>query len=169
MSNMANSPTHLACPTAIVEAPINVVWNLLLNTAEWGKFYDIRVLSVDPPGQARAGQRVIGNPGPRCLPLRLVFDFIEVDPVSHRIGINGRLPFGIKVRENMTVAAIDSTRCRVNYNCDFVLPGGLRGQMVWLLLGRAFDNGPADSLRRLKREAERVMVDCDETGFLRQL
>ena len=158
-SSMANSPTHLACPTAIVEAPINVVWNLLLNTAEWGKFYDVRVLSVDPPGLARAGQRLIGNPGPRYLPLRLVFDFTEVDALNHRLGIDGRLPFGIRVRENMTVAPIDPTRCRVNYNCDFELPTGLRGQILWLLLRGRFDSGPADSLLRLKREAEHLMAD----------
>jgi|ERR1700678_2778052 hypothetical protein len=156
---MANPPTHLACPTAIVEAPIEVVWNLLLNTAEWGKFYDVRVLSVDPPGPATAGQRLIGNPGPRFLPLRLVFDFTEVDALNHRLGIDGRLPFGIRVRENMMIASIDSTRCRVNYNCDFELPTGLRGQVLWLLLRRGFDNGPADSLSRLKREAERLMAD----------
>jgi polyketide cyclase/dehydrase/lipid transport protein len=150
--------THLACPTAIVEAPIDVVWNLLLNTAEWGKFYDVRVLSVDPPGPARAGQRLIGNPGPNFLPLRLIFDFTEVDTVNHRLGIDGRLPFGIRVRENMTVAPIDPTRCRVNYNCDFDLPG-IRGQILWLLLRREFDSGPADSLLRLKREAERLMAE----------
>jgi hypothetical protein len=156
---MAKSPTHLACPTAIVEAPINLVWNLLLNTAEWGKFYDVRVLSVEPPGPARAGQRLIGNPGPRFLPLRLVFDFIEVDAVNHKLGIDGRLPFGIRVRENMTITPIDSTRCRVNYNCDFELPTGLRGEILWLLLRRGFDSGPADSLSRLKREAERLMAN----------
>jgi Polyketide cyclase / dehydrase and lipid transport len=146
--------THLACPTAIVEAPIDVAWNLLLRTAEWGKFYDLTVLSVDPPGPARPGQRLIGNPGPRFLPLRLVFDFTEVDAVNHRLRIEGRLPFGIRVRENMTIAPIDSTRCRVNYNCDFELPTGVRGQILWLLLRRGFDSGPADSLSRLKREAE---------------
>jgi hypothetical protein len=141
---MADPPTHLA------------VWNLLLNTAEWGKFYDLRVLSVEPPGPARAGQRLIGNPGPSFLPLRLVFDFTEVDPVHHRLRLDGRLPFGIKVRENMTIAPVDANRCRVSYNCDFELPTGLRGQILWLLLRRGLDSGPADSLSRLKREAERL-------------
>jgi hypothetical protein len=148
--------THLACPTAIVEAPIDVVWNLLLRTAEWGKFYDLTVLSVDPPGPARPGQRLTGNPGPKFLPLRLVFDFTEVDAVNHRLGIEGRLPFGIRVRENMTITPVDATRCRVNYNCDFELPTGMRGHILWLLLRRGFDSGPADSLSRLKREAERL-------------
>jgi hypothetical protein len=60
------------------------------------------------------------------------------------------------VRENMTIAPIDSTRCRVSYNCDFALPTGVRGHILWLLLRRGFDRGPADSLSRLKREAERL-------------
>ena len=153
---MANAPTHLACPTAIVEAPIEVVWDLLLNTADWGKFYDVKVLSVDPPGQAKSGQRLIGNPGPRFLPLRLVFDFTEVDTMSHRLRLDGRLPLGIRVREDLRVLPISARRCRVNYNCDFSLPPGLKGRVLWLLLQRGFDTGPADSLSRLKREAERV-------------
>jgi Polyketide cyclase / dehydrase and lipid transport len=156
---MADPRTHLACPTAIVEAPIEVVWNLLLNTADWGKFYDVRVLSVDPPGPAEEGQRLIGNPGPRFLPLRLVFDFTEVDQVNRRLRIDGRLPFGIRVREHMMVAKIDAHRCRVNYNCDFELPTGIWGKTLWLLLRRGLDNGPAGSLSRLKREAERLVAD----------
>jgi hypothetical protein len=47
-------------------------------------------------------------------------------------------------------------RCRVNYNCDFALPAGVRGAILKRLLGQSFDTGPADSLSRLKREAERV-------------
>ncbi len=153
---MPNPLTHLACPTAIVEAPIEAVWDLLLNTAEWGRFYDVRVLSVDPPGQARRGQRLIGNPGPKFLPLRLIFDFTEVDSTNPRLGIDGRLPFGIRVHEDLKLTPIDATRCRVNYNCDFKLPPGVRGQILWLLLRNGFDSGPADSLSRLKREAERL-------------
>ena len=156
---MASSPTHLACPMAIIDAPIDVVWNVLLNTAGWGAFYDVRVLSLEPPGPARAGQRLIGHPGPRYLPFRLVFDFTEVDTVNHRLGFDGRLPLGIQVREMLIVTPIDRTRCRVNYNCDFKLPTGLRGRILWLVLRREFDSGPADSLLRLKRHAERLVAD----------
>lgn len=140
----------------IVHAPIDVVWSLLLNTAGWGAFYDVRVLSVEPRGLARPGQRLIGNPGPRYLPFRLVFDFTEVDTANHTLGFDGRLPFGIRVCEQMTVAPLDAAHCRVNYNCNFTLPTGLRGRILGLLLRREFDTGPADSLSRLKREAERL-------------
>jgi len=114
------------------------------------------VLSVEPPGPAHPGQRLIGNPGPRFLPLRLEFDFTDVDSRNHHLGIDGRLPFGIKVREDMKLTAIDPERCRVSYNCDFTLPEGVRGQLLWLLVGRGFESGPADSLERLKNEAERI-------------
>jgi hypothetical protein len=153
---MTAAHTHLACPTAVVNAPIEVVWGLLMNTARWGEFYDLKVLSVEPPGPAARGQRLIGNPGPSFLPMRITFNFTEVDPVNHRLGIDGRLPFGIKVREDMNLIRVDDARCRVNYNCDFTLPPGLRGRILRRALGRGFDSGPADSLSRLKREAERI-------------
>jgi hypothetical protein len=153
---MAAAHTHLACPTAIVNAPINVVWGLLINTSGWGQFYDLRVMSVEPRGPAAPGQRLIGAPERGLLPLRITFEFTEVDPVGHRLGFDGHIPFGITVREDMKLAEIDDARCRVNYNCDFTLPSGWRGAILHWALGRTFDTGPADSLLRLKREAERV-------------
>jgi len=60
----------------------------LLHTAGWGKFHDIKVVSVDP-GPARPGQRLIGNAGPGFLPVRLVFDFTVVDPVPVRMTLWG--------------------------------------------------------------------------------
>lgn len=155
---MAHDLAHLACPTAIVDAPVEVVWNLLLDTKSWGTFYDVTVLSVRPPGMAHPGQRLTGNPGPRFLPLRLEFDFTDVDSLNYHLGFDGRLPFGIKVREDMRVTPIDSNRCRVTYNCDFKLPNGLRGRLLWLFLRSGFDSGPADSLSRLKHEAERIYI-----------
>ena len=67
---------------------------------------------------------------------RITFDFTEVDPVNHRLGIDGRIPFGIKVREDMKLIRVDDVRCRVNYNCDFTLPPGLGGRILWLVLRR---------------------------------
>ena len=153
---MAAAHKHLACPTAIVNAPLDLVWGLLMNTAGWGQFYDLRVMSVEPPGFAAPGQRLIGVPGRGLLPLRITFDFIEVDPVRHRLNFHGRIPFGIMVREDMKLAEVDNEHCRVNYNCDFTIPSGLRGAILKRLLGSSFDTGPADSLLRLKREAERL-------------
>ena len=143
-----------------MNAPLDLVWGLLMNTACWGQFYDLRVMSVEPLGPAAPGQRLIGVPGRGLLPFRITFDFTEVDPIRHRLGFDGRIPFGIMVREDMKLAEIDDAHCRVNYNCDFALPAGLRGAIFKRLLGQSFDTGPADSLSRLKREAERVYALC---------
>jgi hypothetical protein len=155
---MMASRTHLACPTALVDAPVDVVWNLLADTAGWGRFYDLKILSVEPPGPVSTGQRLIGAPGTGLIPFRITFDFTHVDPSQHRLGFDGIFPFGIRVREDMTCARLDDTHCRINYNCDFTLPPGLRGQLLWAAFGRGFETGPAESLSRLKGEAESRFV-----------
>jgi hypothetical protein len=58
-----------ACPTAVVDAPIETVWNLLTNLAGWGDFYNVRVTSVEPPGTAVVGQQMRAESGPRWLHL----------------------------------------------------------------------------------------------------
>jgi hypothetical protein len=150
--------TFSACPTAVVEAPIEVVWNLLTDFSGWGTFYDVRVLGVEPPGPARVGQRMRGESGPPWLHLGVSFEFTRIE--THRkLEMDIKMPFGIKVHEDLDCFRVDSTRCRVNYHCHFAFPGGVRGTLLRLLLSRELTAGPADSLSRLKRAAERAYAD----------
>jgi len=65
------------------------------------------------------------------------------------------LPFGITVHEALDCIPLADCRCRVNYHCNFGFPGGWRGRLVRFLLGqKRLNDGPADSLQRLKRAAE---------------
>jgi hypothetical protein len=138
----------------VIEAPIETVWDLLTNPAGWGGFYDMRVVKVDPPGPMTAGQRLIGETGPRWLHLDITFEFTRIDPEQHKLEFVGQLPFGLKVHEALDCTPLDGQRCRVNYHCNFELPPGWKGALLRRLLGRGFDSGPADSLQRLKRAAE---------------
>ena len=52
---------YASCPSDVVNAPIEVVSNLLTNPAGWGIFFDLRVLGVEPAGQAQPGQCVRGE------------------------------------------------------------------------------------------------------------
>ncbi len=151
--------TYSACPTDIVEAPIEVVWTLLTNFSGWGDFYDVRVKRVEPPGRAVVGQRMLGESGPRLLHLRVSFEFTRIDEPRRQLEIDIRLPLGIKVHESLDCVRIDDTRCRVNYHCNFAFPGRFRGAMLRFLLSRELKNGPADSLSRLKRAAEQAYRD----------
>jgi hypothetical protein len=147
---------YASCPSALVNAPVEIVWRLLTDPAGWGKFYDLRVTKVEPPGPAAEGQKFYGESGPRFLHLRLAFEYIKVDPVRYLLNLDVELPFGLFVREEMDSIPLDNARCRVNYHCNFSFPKGWRGNLLRVLLGRKLDSGPMDSISRLKQAAEQL-------------
>jgi hypothetical protein len=152
---------YTACPTAVVEAPVEVVWGLLTNFAGWGEFYDVRVKSVEPPGPAVIGQQMRGESGPRWLHLGVSFEFTRIE--THRkLEMEIKLPLGITVHEDLDCVPLDENRCRVNYHCHFDFPDGWRGTLLRRLLSRGLTEGPADSLSRLKRAAEETHRDGRE-------
>ena len=144
----------ISCPTDLVDAPAETVWELLTDPAGWSSFYDLRVMSVEPPGPARVGQRVIGESGPKWLHLAVTVTFTAVDAASRSLGLDVQLPLGIAVKEELGCSVVSPHQCRVSYHCDFALPTAWRGTMARVLLGREFRVGPEDSLRRLKQAAE---------------
>jgi hypothetical protein len=147
--------TYTACPTAIIEAPVAVVWKLLADLAGWGSFYDVRVQSVEPPGPAVVGQKMRGESGPRWLHLGVSFEFTRIE-LHRKLEMDVKLPLGITVHEDLDCLPVDERRCRVNYHCHFGFPAGWRGTLLRRLLSRGLVEGPADSLSRLKRAAEQA-------------
>ncbi len=152
------STTYLACPTDIVQAPIDVVWKLLTDLSGWGNFFDVRVVSVEPPCPGAVGQRMLGAAGPKWLHFRVTFEFTVIDEVHHNLELDIRMPLGITVHEQLDCVPIDQVRCRVNYHCHFGFPAGWRGRLVQFALRRELRAGPADSLQRLKRAAEQASI-----------
>ena len=151
---MGSTPTHSSCPTAVVEAPVEVVWTLLTEPSGWGGFFDVRITRVEPAGPAAVGQRIHAESGPRFLHLGLTFEYTEIDSAHHKLGLDVRLPLGITVREELGCHPLGPGRCRVDYHCNFGMPEGWRGAIARVVLRRELDAGPLDSLSRLKRAAE---------------
>jgi hypothetical protein len=151
--------TYASCPASIVNAPIRTVWHLLTDPEKWGEFYDVRVLSVDPPGLAAVGQTVLAESGPRLLHLKLRFRFTKVDSQNYELGFDARFPFGVMVREDLRCFRLGSRQCRVSYHCNFCFPEGWRGAVLSFIMRRELDSGPAYSLSRLQRFAERRYAD----------
>jgi len=130
----------------------------------WGSVFDLRVVSIDPPGPAIVGQTISGETGLRIHHLKLKFRMIEIDPDQHRLRLNVNLPFGLTVHEDLRCTPLDDTRCRVGYRCDFDFPRGWRGSLTRVLVNRRLDAGPRDSLSRLKRAAERRFAGRENNG-----
>ncbi len=151
---------YVSCPTSIVNAPVELVWQLLTSPEGWGDFYDVRITAVDPAGTAVVGQTVFAESGPQFLHLKLQFRFTDIDALNYKLGLDARFPLGVTVREDMTCVPLGEKQCRVNYNCGFGFPGGWRGAVVHFFMRRRLDTGPADSLARLQREAERLNANC---------
>ena len=131
---MANT-TYEACPTDLVNAPVDVVWRLLTNLSGWGDFYDVRVNRVDPVGPATVGQLMSGESGPRWLHLKVSFRFTNIDPTSYKLEFDVTFPFSVSVHEDLDCVPLDDGRCRVNYHCNFSFPRGWRGAAIRALLG----------------------------------
>jgi Polyketide cyclase / dehydrase and lipid transport len=147
---------HTSCPTTVVNAPVELVWNLLTHPQGWGDFYNLRILSVDPAGPAVVGQTISAEPGPRFIHLKISIRFVQIDPTNHRLVFDAFFPFGITVHEDLNCIPLDPDHCRVNYNCGFAFPQGWLGTLTHFLIRRRLDAGPADSLSRLQRAAERL-------------
>jgi len=135
----------------VVSAPIEIVWSLLTDPARWGDFFDVRIIRVEPAGSAVVGQRFYGESGPRFLHIGLKFEYTDVNVAQHKLGLNVQLPFGITVREDLDCIPLSSTRCRVNYHCNFGFAKGWRGAITRTIMRRKLDVGQVDSLSRLKR------------------
>jgi hypothetical protein len=147
---------YLACPTEIVEAPVGVVWKLLTDLSGWGSIFDFRVISVEPPGPAVKGQRMLGEAvgWKRWLHLSGSFEYTLIDETHYKFEMDVRLSLGMTVHEALDCVPLEDGRCRVNYHCNFGFPGGWRGRLMRILLSRGLKEGPADSILRLKRAAE---------------
>jgi hypothetical protein len=147
---------YLSCPTSILDAPVELVWQLLTHPEKWGDFYDMRITAVDPAGPAVVGQTIFAESGPKFLHLKIQLRFTEIDALNYKLGLDARFPLGVTVREDLICVALGQKQCRVSHNCGFGFPRGWRGAVAHFFMRRDLDTGPADSLNRLQREAERL-------------
>jgi hypothetical protein len=110
---------YASCLITMINAPVDVVWALLVEPAAWGGVFDVRVGSIDPPGPAIVGQKISGETGLRVLHLKPTFRMIEINLDHHRLRLDVNLPFGLTVHEDLSCTPLDADRCRVKYHCDF--------------------------------------------------
>jgi hypothetical protein len=101
------------CPTDRVQAPAEVVWELLMNPAGYGGFWQMKIDRVEPEGPAAVGQRVSAwllRPW-----LRIEGEIMEVDAARHAIRFHMRMPFGMVGDERISCTPIDVGSCMLSY------------------------------------------------------
>ncbi len=79
---------YVSCPTGVVNAPVEIVWRLLMHPEGWGDFYNVTVLPcADPAGLAVVGQTVFAEKLAQSLSTKLQFRFTEIDALNYGASI----------------------------------------------------------------------------------
>ena len=103
------------CPAAVVAAPVEVVWENLVQWERYAEWADVQVEQSEPEGPALAGQRItfVGKAFARTW--HFVFQVEAVNPETYQLGLDAFFPLGLQEKAHITCAPIDATTCRVQY------------------------------------------------------
>jgi hypothetical protein len=124
------------CPSANVAAPVEVVWSILSDPAQYGDWVDGRVDRVVPPGPLAVGQTIFISAPALGIRWGVRLTVQRVDPVGHQLEMQVKLPLGMQLHEQLACKAVAADACRVQFG------------------SRSFEADMHASLRRLKRAAE---------------
>ena len=103
------------CPAALVEAPLERVWSVLLDSQHYGEWADARFNRFDPPGPAVAGQLMQADARELGMTFRIRLRIKSIDTARHQVVFDVELPFGLRERSTISAAAIDAGSTRVQF------------------------------------------------------
>ena len=103
------------CTASVVTAPVDVVWE---NLVQWERYFDwadVRVERSEPEGPATVGQTIYFAGKVLGRTWRFIFKVEEVYPERHQLSLHVFLPFGLQEMPHIVCTPIDVTTCRVQY------------------------------------------------------
>jgi|SRR5579859_557147 len=104
------------CPSGVASAPRQRVWELLTTPERFDEWVNAKVVSVNPPGTARDGQRIELVAPSFGLHWRVSIDVEALDREGRWIELTARTPFGVVNHERITLADVDSGHTLVRFN-----------------------------------------------------
>jgi uncharacterized protein YndB with AHSA1/START domain len=108
---MADDDGFETCPTDIIHASPERVWELLANPARLDDWLGVKI--VESPARTLAvGDRLVFGPAPG---LRMSWDVLSVEPLR-TLELDVTVPFGIRNHEVVVVSPLGSEGCRVTFN-----------------------------------------------------
>ncbi|HEY7419385.1 MAG TPA: SRPBCC family protein [Ktedonobacteraceae bacterium] len=103
------------CPATVVAAPIESVWEMLLEPTLYDEWWDIHTERVVPEGKASPGQVLYAKTSALGRKWDVTLRVEMVKPEKHQIQLHVTLPLGIVNHETISCTALDATSCRVQY------------------------------------------------------
>jgi len=104
-----------ACPIATVDAPIDQVWSLLADPAQYASWWDAQTRAIVPEGPAQPGQQVFAQTSALGMRWEIHLSVQAVAPETRQLDLLTRLPLGITVRNHITCARLDDRHTRVGF------------------------------------------------------
>jgi ligand-binding SRPBCC domain-containing protein len=103
------------CPTAVVDAPIERVWNMLSQPSMYDQWWNAHTHTIAPEGTAHAGQLIHARTIEfgKTWDVRIVVE--RVDELRHTLDLTTRGPLGITVRNHIVCTPMDDSRTRVSF------------------------------------------------------
>jgi hypothetical protein len=105
------------CPTAVVAAPVEVVWENLIHWERYSEWFDrsLQVEQREPDGPATIGQTISFSGKTFGLTAHFLFKVEEVNSERRQLGLHAYFPLGLQMKPQISCAPIDTTSCRVQY------------------------------------------------------
>jgi len=101
------------CPTDVVHAPAERIWQLVTTPTALARWSDTRVIEA-PDRELRARDRLVLGAGVGRR-MKVIFD-VEEAVRPRRLALSIRLPLGVTNNEVIEVAPIGGDACRVTFN-----------------------------------------------------
>jgi uncharacterized protein YndB with AHSA1/START domain len=107
--------TLSVCPADTGCAPVERVWELLMQPAGYGRFWDMTVERVEPEGPAAVGQNLVGWSRAMGWRWRIDGEIQEVDAEQHQIVFRTALPFRVVGSNRIIRTPIDRHSCMLRF------------------------------------------------------
>jgi hypothetical protein len=103
------------CPAAVVAAPVEVVWSLLMRPEAYGEWWDAHIEQVAPPGPAAPGQVITAWSKALGKKWDVSLTFELVDQSKHQLRFRSSFPLGIGIQNQISCAPVGASSCRVQF------------------------------------------------------
>ncbi|HEV7509534.1 MAG TPA: SRPBCC family protein [Thermoanaerobaculia bacterium] len=100
---------------ATVEAPIEQVWRLLADPAQYAQWWDAQICSIIPESPAHSGQQIFAQTVALGKRWDVHITIQAVTPEKHQLELVTRLPLGITVLNHINCTPLDSQHTRVGF------------------------------------------------------